>query len=152
MHGGAHGVAQPLDALLAGDDGLVPEFPAGPGVRDEERMPVQFDDHPGDGRVAGAPGDAPCGVEGPGQAGHDRSGDGGLGQGQAVRLQEPGKEIPDGGAAVVEDVVAAAAGAVADGEADGMDEVVDVGGDDAVPTAVDQAQLADAHCLHDAGG
>jgi hypothetical protein len=55
-----------------------------------------------------------------------------------VRLEEPGEEIPDGGAAVVEDVVAAAAGAVVDGEADGVGEVVDVGGDDAVPAAVDR--------------
>ncbi len=69
-----------------------------------------------------------------------------------MRLEEPGEEVPDGGAAVVEDVVAAAAGAVIDGEADGVDEVVDVGGDDAVPAAVDQAHVAGAHCLHEAGG
>src|SRR5215470_11923321 len=80
----------------------------------------------------------------PDQAGRGRSGDGGLGQGQPVGLEEPGEEVPDGGAAVVEDVVAAAAGAVVDGEADGVDEVVDVGGDDAVPAAVDQAQLTGA--------
>ncbi|HTQ21997.1 hypothetical protein [Mycobacterium sp.] len=110
MHGGAQGVAQPLDALLAGDHGLVPEFLAAAGIGDEEGTPVEIDDHPGKGRVAGAAGDAPCDVEGPGQAGRGRSGDGGLGQGQAVRLEEPGEEVPDGGAVVVEDVVAAAAG------------------------------------------
>ena len=40
LRGGVYGIAQLLDALLAGDDGLVPQFLAGMGVRDEERAPV----------------------------------------------------------------------------------------------------------------
>src|SRR5215469_17708386 len=72
--------------------------------------------------------------------------------GSGRALEESGEEVPDGGAAVVEDVVAAAAGAVVDGEADGMDEVVDMGGDDAVPATVDQAHMAGAYGLHEAGG
>jgi hypothetical protein len=40
LAGGAHGVAQLLDALLAGDDGLVSKFLAGMAVGDEEGAPV----------------------------------------------------------------------------------------------------------------
>ena len=74
------------------------------------------------------------------------------GKARPCAWRSPAEEVPDGGAAVVEDVVAAAAEAVVHGEADGVDEVVDVDGDDAVPAAVDQAHLASAHCLHEAGG
>jgi hypothetical protein len=107
---------------------LVAELGACLAVGDDEGAAVELDEQAGDRRLAGSAKDPVGGFDGGGRSSRDGVRDA-AGRGRQVTdAQQCGEELAEGDAAVVEQVVGLARGAVVEGGEDAADGVVPVRG------------------------